>query len=274
MPVIGMPRSSALCTVQRPVPFCSAWSSTTSTNGWPVAPSTWAEHLGGDLDQEGLEVAFVPGAEDLGELRRGRAGTRPEQVVGLGDQLHVGVLDAVVHHLHEVAGAVGTDVDAARRAVDDGGDRLEHRARASGRTRAEPPGMMLGPSSAPSSPPDTPEPTKCSRCPRSCCSRRRVSRKWALPQSMTMSPSSSSGISSLITASVGSAGLDHDDDRPGAFQRGDEVLDRLRRDERALVPVLGDQALGALATCGCAAPPGSRAGPGCGPGCGPSPPAR
>ncbi len=31
--------------------------------------------------------------------------------------------------------------------------------------------------------------------------------KWALPQSMTMSPSSSSGVSSEITASVGSPAL-------------------------------------------------------------------
>ena len=37
MPVTGTPRSSAVCTVQRPVPFCSAWSRTTSTNGLPVA---------------------------------------------------------------------------------------------------------------------------------------------------------------------------------------------------------------------------------------------
>ncbi len=42
MPVIGIPRSSALCTVQRPVPFCSAWSSTMSTNGFPVSASVCA----------------------------------------------------------------------------------------------------------------------------------------------------------------------------------------------------------------------------------------
>ena len=51
-----------------------------------------------------------------------------QQLVGLGDQLHVGVLDAVVHHLDEVARAVGADVRAAGHAVDDGSDRLEHRA--------------------------------------------------------------------------------------------------------------------------------------------------
>ena len=41
MPVIGTPRSSAFCTVHRPVPFCSARSSTTSTNAFPVSASTW-----------------------------------------------------------------------------------------------------------------------------------------------------------------------------------------------------------------------------------------
>ncbi len=49
------------------------------------------------------------------------------QVVALGDQLHVGVLDAVVDHLHVVAGSVGADVRAARRSVDTRGDRLENR---------------------------------------------------------------------------------------------------------------------------------------------------
>ena len=42
MPETGTPRSSAICTVQRPVPFCSAWSATMSTKGLPVAASVWA----------------------------------------------------------------------------------------------------------------------------------------------------------------------------------------------------------------------------------------
>src|SRR5258708_6015807 len=49
-----------------------------------------------------------------------------EEVVALGDELDVRVLDAVVDHLHEMARAVGTDVGAARHAVDVGGDRLQH----------------------------------------------------------------------------------------------------------------------------------------------------
>jgi hypothetical protein len=45
-----------------------------------------------------------------------------EQVVGLGDELDVGVLDAVVHHLDVVSGAARADVHAARGVVDDGRD--------------------------------------------------------------------------------------------------------------------------------------------------------
>src|SRR5919107_3983527 len=67
--------------------------------------------------------------------------------------------------------------------------------------------MIDGPFSAPSSPPDTPVPTKCSPWTFSSPSRRIESGKWALPASMTMSPSSSSGTSSEITASVGPPAL-------------------------------------------------------------------
>ena len=62
-----------------------------------------------------------------GDLGRSCAEPGPQQVVGLRDQLHVGVLDAVVHHLDEVAGAVRPDVHAAGRAVDLGRDGLEDR---------------------------------------------------------------------------------------------------------------------------------------------------
>ena len=51
-----------------------------------------------------------------------------EQLVGLADELHVAVLDAVVDHLDVVARAVFADPVAAGRAVFDlGGDGLEDR---------------------------------------------------------------------------------------------------------------------------------------------------
>ena len=67
--------------------------------------------------------------------------------------------------------------------------------------------MMLGPLSAPSSPPETPVPRKRSPRSRHASVRRRVSTKCELPASMTMSPSSSSGVNSSITASTGPPAL-------------------------------------------------------------------
>ncbi|PQM45528.1 hypothetical protein C1Y40_04312 [Mycobacterium talmoniae] len=72
---------------------------------------------------------------------------------------------------------------------------------------AGPPGMIDGPLSAPSSPPEIPAPTKCSPRSASAFSRRMVSVYRALPPSMMMSPSSMASASWLITASVGSPAL-------------------------------------------------------------------
>ncbi len=87
------------------------------------------QHLGRDLDQVGVEAALVPGAEDLRDLGGGVPGDVAQQLVRLADELHVRVLDAVVHHLHEVPGTVRTDVGDARRTVGRlRRDLLQHRA--------------------------------------------------------------------------------------------------------------------------------------------------
>ena len=88
------------------------------------------QDLGGDVDEVGVELGVLPGTEDLSDLGDREPADVAQQVVGLGDELHVGVLDAVVDHLDEVAGTVGTDVGAARRAVHVGGDGLQHRPQA------------------------------------------------------------------------------------------------------------------------------------------------
>jgi len=63
-----------------------------------------AEDVPGDLDEIAVEVSFVPLGEDVVHL----GGTHTEailhDVVGLADQLHVSVFDAVVNHLHVMAG--------------------------------------------------------------------------------------------------------------------------------------------------------------------------
>ena len=66
----------------------------------------------------------------------------------------------------------------------------------------EPPGIMLGPFSAPSSPPDTPVPMYSLPLDSTYAVRRMVSGKWLLPPSMMMSPSSSRGSSCSIMLST------------------------------------------------------------------------
>ena len=73
---------------------------------------------------------------------------------------------------------------------------------ASAGAAAEPPGMIDGPSSAPSSPPEMPAPTKLMPVSRTARSRRMVSVKSALPPSTMMSPGSNTLTSSSMTASV------------------------------------------------------------------------
>src|SRR6478752_3098345 len=125
IPETGMPRSSAVCTVQVPVPFIPAASRMTSISGLPVDASTWASTSAViSIRNESRSPLFhSPKISPIS------AGVDPApQVVRLGDQLHVGVLDAVVHHLDEVPGTVGADVGAARRAVDVRRDLLQDRA--------------------------------------------------------------------------------------------------------------------------------------------------
>ncbi len=70
------------------------------------------QDLGGDLDQVGLEAALVPAGEDLGHL----GGSHPhggQGDGGLGEHLHVAVLDPVVDHLDVVPGPARADPVAA-----------------------------------------------------------------------------------------------------------------------------------------------------------------
>ena len=104
--------------------------------------------------------------------------------------------------------------------------------------------MIDGPLSAPSSPPDTPVPTKCRPCSFSSFSRRMVSGKWALPASMMMSPSSSRATSSAITASVPGPALTMMITRRGRSSEATKSAIDSDGDEVALVSGLGDQRLG------------------------------
>ena len=76
-----------------------------------------------------------------------------------------------------------------------------------GHAAGEPPGIMDGPLSAPSSPPDTPVPMYSRPLDSTYCVRRMVSGKWLLPPSMRMSPGSSSGMSVSISSSTAAPAL-------------------------------------------------------------------
>ena len=84
------------------------------------------------------ELARVPLREDLRRVSaNGNAGAAMQQIVGFGDELHVAVLDAVVDHLHVVAGAARAHVGDARLAVVGlGGDGAEDRRERVPRRRA------------------------------------------------------------------------------------------------------------------------------------------
>ena len=165
-----------------------------------VVPSPEGVH--GDVEEEGIEIAPLPAREGVGDGGRFEAVRVSEQVVDFGDGLHIGVLDAVVDHLDVVARAARSEVGAAglarrlgRHAGEDGGEVVVGVA-------VRPPGIMLGPSSAPFSPPETPMPTK--RSPRAAASptRRSVSVKREFPPSTRMSPGSRSGLRSAMMLSI------------------------------------------------------------------------
>src|SRR5208283_1440929 len=81
--------------------------------------------VGGDLDQETVQVAPVPGAEHLVQLLVGEPSDLLEDGVGFADELHVPVLDPVVHHLDVMASAVRAHVAATGLVIDLGGNLLE-----------------------------------------------------------------------------------------------------------------------------------------------------
>jgi hypothetical protein len=87
------------------------------------------EDLRGDFDQVGIEFTFVPFGEGIGQLWVVEAEPGRKEMVGLGNELHVAVLDAVMDHLNEVARAAFADPVAAGNAIVDlRGDGLENGA--------------------------------------------------------------------------------------------------------------------------------------------------
>jgi hypothetical protein len=203
-----------------------------------------SQDLGGDLDEIGVQAALVPGPERLGDLRWRHADGVPEQVVRLGDELHVGVLDAVVHHLDEVAGPVRADVRAARGAVHVRADRLEHRAKARVRLLAS-----AG---------------HDGRAVQRALLAAGHAHADEVEVALAQRGFAAAGVVEMRVAAVddhvavfeqrgelvdhrvgGRAGVDHDEDASRALERGDELLRGLGRDEVPLVAELVDHGRGA-----------------------------
>ncbi len=77
------------------------------------------EDVGRDFDEKAVEVAGIPVGEGFLRFLDGEPDPVTQNVVGLADELHVAVFDAVVDHFDEMAGAVGSDVGRARHAAFD-----------------------------------------------------------------------------------------------------------------------------------------------------------
>lgn len=67
------------------------------------------QDISGDLDQEGVQDTLVPLRKHITNLLVGQATNGLHDVVGLRDELHVTVLDTVVHHLDVVTGTCWTN---------------------------------------------------------------------------------------------------------------------------------------------------------------------
>ncbi|RUS26191.1 hypothetical protein BC938DRAFT_471104 [Jimgerdemannia flammicorona] len=85
-----------------------------------------AEDVASYFDQVRVKVTLVPGFEDFRHLFVREVETGFHNVVGLGDELHVTILNAVVHHLDVVARASLANPVAARFAIHSGGGSLEY----------------------------------------------------------------------------------------------------------------------------------------------------
>ena len=198
------------------------------------------QHLGGDLDQEAVQVAGVPLGEHLCDLRRGQAEGVAQQLVGLADELHIGILDAVVHHLHEVARAVGADMSAARHTVDMCGDLLQQRSqrfvgllRAAGHDRRSVERALLATGDT-----GADEVQSTLRHGLLAPDGIGVERITAVDDDVA----GLHRIGEFIDHRVGGlAGFHHDEHSAGALEGSEELPDGLRADEIAIAAVLGQK---------------------------------
>ena len=78
----------------------------------------FTENLGCNFDEITVQLALVPIGEDIGELLCIHLDYVFQNCIGLADQLHVAILNSVMHHFDVVSGTVRTHVSTTWLAVD------------------------------------------------------------------------------------------------------------------------------------------------------------
>ena len=91
-----------------------------------IAVTLIGQNFLGDLDEIGVEATLVPFAEDRAEIGGALAKAVAQDAVDFGDHLHIGIFDAVVDRLDEVAGTVIAEPGDARIIIVLGGNRGQH----------------------------------------------------------------------------------------------------------------------------------------------------
>ncbi len=201
IPPTGTPRPTEFCTVQTPVPLDPAWSTMTSTSGFPVAASSWRS------TSAVISMRYDSRSPPFHSSNTSAmaSGSWPPTRRSRSKDSAMSCMSAYSMPLWiiftkwpapSVPMWVTQGLPSATAAIDSRiGPSVSYAS-------AVPPGMMLGPLSAPSSPPEMPAPTKWRPFARTSFSRRIVSVNSALPPSTMMSPSSNASVSCSMTASV------------------------------------------------------------------------
>ena len=104
-----------------------------------------AEDIGRNFHQVTVQNPGIPTRKNLLHFRITETGTQ-QQMVSLTDQLHIAIFDAIVHHLHIVAGSTTTHPVAAGFIVTGlGGNCLQYGVWTAGHAATLPPGIIDGP---------------------------------------------------------------------------------------------------------------------------------
>ena len=89
-------------------------------------PISLAQNIGGNLNEIGIQLGLIPGGKHRLHFIGRHAQRVAHQLVCLADQLHIAILDAVVHHFNKVTRAVLPHIIAAGLAIHMGANGLKN----------------------------------------------------------------------------------------------------------------------------------------------------